>query len=374
MILSPEEIQGRQNSAYSPSRALFLVASVGAIAFGNAFLLVAGVVWTFTLSDMFEMTDRAFFAVAVAVYGICSIYSFFLWRRGFRRDEWISYLMLLVAFGFHATAMLKRGFSLSSCPVTNLYEAISFTLWSITGTYLVLGWWRRFRFLGAFASPVLFCVGVFALFPELDLPGDEPNFLKGWSSLHASLIMLAYGAFGLASVAGVMYLTQERDLKQHKARAVMSLLPPMGRLEATIGRLILVGFALLTVGLVLGGRTLKARELGYSLWDTKILWSGLVWAIYLVLLVMRWRFAQRGRRMAWGVVASFLFVLLTFWGTNLMSGIHHPQPEVKPDAKVQQRSVPGDRLDLVRFEAASGSGGEWVGFSVRGWPGEAGLV
>ncbi|MFM1941916.1 MAG: hypothetical protein RI897_898 [Verrucomicrobiota bacterium] len=320
------------------------------------------------------MTDRAFFAVAVAVYGICSIYSFFLWRRGFRRDEWISYSMLLVAFGFHATAMLKRGFTLSSCPVTNLYEAIAFTLWSITGTYLVLGLWRRFRFVGAFASPVLFCVGVFALFPELDLQGDEPDFLKGWSSLHASLIMLAYGAFGLASVAGVMYLTQERDLKQHKARAVMSLLPPMGRLEATIGRLILVGFGLLTVGLVLGGRTLKAREVGYSLWDTKILWSALVWAIYLVLLVMRWRFAQRGRRMAWGVVASFVFVLLTFWGTNLMSGIHHPQPEEKPGAAVRQGAVLSEGVDLVGRQSGAGPGGDCTASAVHAWPREAGLV
>lgn len=281
---------------------------------------------------MTGLTDRAYFAVAVALYGLCSIYAFFLWRRGFRHDERISYLLLLSAFGFHTVAMMKRGFSLSSCPVNNLYEAITFVLWTITTFYLVIGLWRRFRFVGAFASPALFCIGVFALFPELDQHGPEPDFLKGWSSLHASLILLAYGAFGMASVAGAMYLTQERDLKIHKVRAVLSLLPPMSRLETIMGRLLLGGFVLLTLGLVLGGHTLRSQGKAYSFWDAKIWWSALVWCVYLGLVLMHLRSAQRGRRIAWGVVASFVFVLLTFWGTNLLSAIHHPQPESLPPA------------------------------------------
>jgi hypothetical protein len=47
-----------------------------------------------------------------------------------------------------------------------------------------------------------------------------------------------------------------------------------------------------------------------------------VWAFYLALLIMRWRFAQTGRRFVWGAVGTFAFVLLTFWWTNLLSNIH----------------------------------------------------
>jgi HemX protein len=274
---------------------------------------------------MMGLTDRGSFAVAVAIYGLCSIYAFFLWRRGFRRDERISYILLLTAFGFHTGAMLGRGFSFNRCPVSNLFEAITFLLWTITAVYLVAGLWRRFRFVGAFAAPVLFCLGVFALFPELDQHGPTPDFAKGWGSLHASMILLAYGAFGLACVSGAMFLTQERDLKFHKVRAVLSLLPPIERLDRVIGRLISIGFGLLTVGLALGVYTLKSEGRAYSVWDTKIWWSLLVWTLYLAMLVLRLGYAQRGRRMAWGAVASFGFVLLTFWGTNLLSAIHHPQ-------------------------------------------------
>ncbi len=261
----------------------------------------------------------------MAAYGLSCIYSVFLWRKGFRQDDRVNYLLLLLAFGFHTLAMIKRGFSFNRCPVNNLYEAITFVGWTITACYLVIGLWHRFRFLGAFAAPVLFALGVFALFPELDKHGPKPDLIRGWSSLHASMILLAYGAFGLASVAGLMYLTQERNLKLHKVRALLALLPPMQRLDIAIGRLLAVGFVLLTIGLALGGKNLrdKGHDYAFSFWDSKIIWSAFVWLLYLGLLVMRLRFSQGGRRVALGAVGSFAFVLLTFWGTNLMSTIHH---------------------------------------------------
>jgi ABC-type transport system involved in cytochrome c biogenesis permease subunit len=66
--------------------------------------------------------------LAVVVYGVSMIYSVFLWRNGFRRDNHVTYLLLLLAFGFHTTAMLLRGFRLNHCPVSNLYEATLFAM------------------------------------------------------------------------------------------------------------------------------------------------------------------------------------------------------------------------------------------------------
>src|SRR3954462_4482323 len=141
------------------------------------------------------------------------IYSVFLWRKGFREDNRVNYLLLLGAFILHSTAMIKRGFSLNHCPVSNLYEATTFAAWTIVAVYLVVGVWSRLRFLGAFASPILFCIGVFALMPSLDAAhGAGPEVTSVWISLHAALMSLAYGAFGLSSVAALMYLTQEHNL------------------------------------------------------------------------------------------------------------------------------------------------------------------
>ncbi|MEO7678360.1 MAG: cytochrome c biogenesis protein CcsA [Verrucomicrobiota bacterium] len=255
-------------------------------------------------------------------YGISMVYSVFLWRKGFRQDNRVNYFMLLAAAIFHTTAMFQRGFSLDRCPVNNLFEATMFVTWTMVVAYLVFGIWSRLRFLGAFASPILFAIGVFALMPSLDVRGAKPEFSGGLVSLHATLILLSYGAFGLSSIAGIMYVTQEHDLKFHKLRAVFSRLPPIERLEKVMNWLLVAGFILLTLGLTLSPFLLKQKFHVYFNSDPKLIWSIVVWVIYLVLLLMHGRFGQGGRRFAWGAIGSFAFVLLTFWGVNLLSPAH----------------------------------------------------
>jgi ABC-type uncharacterized transport system permease subunit len=145
------------------------------------------------------------------------------------------------------------------------------------------------------------------------------------TSLHAALILLAYGAFGLGSVAALMYLTQEHNLKFHKLQAFFSLMAPIQRLEATVGRLLLSGLILLTIGLALGAYDLTHLDNPHSYRrDPKIVWSMAVWALYMALVIMRWRIALAGRRFALCAIGSFAFVLLTFWVVNLHSPLHNP--------------------------------------------------
>lgn len=270
--------------------------------------------------------DKRYFLLAVVIYGVSMVYSVFLWRKQFRQDSHVNYLLLLAAFAAHTTAMAMRGFSLQHCPVSNLYEATIFVMWTVVASYLVVGLWPRMRFLGAFASPFLFALGVFALMPRLDpAHGARPEFSAGLTSLHAAILALAYGAFGLSAVAALMFLTQERNLKFHKLRAIISLMPPIQRLEAVVRRSLLAGFILLTLGLGVGAYELHTSPHWEAYrGDPKIIWSAVVWLLYLGLIIMRWKYAQGGRRFALGAVGTFAFVLLTFWGINLLSTLHNP--------------------------------------------------
>jgi HemX protein len=270
-------------------------------------------------------TDRHFFLLAVIFYGLSSAYSVFLWRKGFRTDDRVNYLLLLGAFILHTTAMGKRGLRFDQCPVNNLYEATVFIAWAIVTAYLVIGIFQRLRFLGAFASHILFFMGVFALMPALDPPhATQPDFSNGLVSLHATLILLGIGAFGLSAVAALMFLTEEHDLKFHKLRAIFSLLPPIQRLERVMNNLLLGGIFLLTAGLCISPFLLKEKFGVYFKNDPLLDYSIFIWLFYLALIVARWKFGQRGRRFAWSALGSFIFILLTFWGFLLLSPIHNP--------------------------------------------------
>jgi ABC-type uncharacterized transport system permease subunit len=268
-------------------------------------------------------TDRHCFLLAVTFYGLGAVYSIFLWRKGFRRDDWMNYALLAVGVALHTVAMTKRGLTFHSCPVNNLYEATTFLLWALGLASLVYSLLPRLKFLAAFTAPLLFTVGVFALMPALDPPhGPKPEFSGALRSLHAATILQAYGAFGLAAVAAAMFLGQQHDLKVHKLRALLSLLPSMQRLELVTTRLAMVGFVLLTVGLAAGSQL--PRKAGVSFFaDAKVLWSALLWLVYLEVLVAHRFFGRSARRFALGVIIAFVFLLLTFWVTNLFSGLHH---------------------------------------------------
>ncbi len=249
----------------------------------------------------------------MVLYGLSSAYSVFLWRKGFRTDDRANYFILLAAFALHTTAMFLRGFNFKQCPVNNLYEATTFIAWTIVAAYLAIGLLPKLRFLGAFASHVLFFIGVFALMPALDPPrGPQPIFSNGLVSLHAALILLAYGGFGLSAVAALMYLTQEHDLKFHKLRAIFSLLPPIQRLERVMNTLLVSSVALLTLGLAISPALLKEKYGVYFKNDPLLDYSIAIWIFYLVLLIAHWRFGQSGRRFAWSTVGSLRFCCSPF--------------------------------------------------------------
>ena len=269
---------------------------------------------------LLNWSDKAYFCIAVTVYGIGMLYSFFLWRKGFRRDDWVVYSLLGCGLIFHTIAMAQRGFSLNQCPITNLYEATAFIMWTIVAGFLVVGLWPRLRFLGAFASPLLFVLGVFALIPDMDpeiVKGTKHNFSGALGSLHKALLLLSFGAFGLSAVAAAMFLTQEHDLKLHRFRAILSMLPPLQRLEQTMARLSWVGFGLLTLGLGVSSAYHFQPSKTVSLGDPMVIWMLVVWVFYSVLLLLHWRQAQSGKRFAWGALGSFVFMMLTFWGAML---------------------------------------------------------
>jgi HemX protein len=267
-------------------------------------------------------TDRHCFLLAVAFYGLSTIYSVFLWRKGFRRDDWVNYFLVAGGVALHTLAMTKRGLTLQSCPVNNLYEATTFLLWALGLACLVYSLLPRFKFLAAFTAPVLFTVGVFALMPSLDPPhGPKPEFSGALRSLHAATSLQAYGAFGLAAVAAAMFLMQQHDLKVHKLRALLSLMPSIQRLGMITFRLVAVGFVLLTIGLV-AGALLPRPEGDPYFSDPKVIWSALFWLAYLESIVAYKFFGRVSRRFALGVIMLFAVLLLTFWVTNLYSAMH----------------------------------------------------
>lgn len=276
------------------------------------------------LVTVFGLTDRQLFQIAALIYSVGLVYGVVAFRRSLEAPRWTLHAILGLGLVFHTLSMVNRGVAHGRCPVANLYEATVFTAWTISAACVALGIFKRLRFLAVFGAPVLVILGSFALLPRLDTPPPQPQVRLGIVSLHMSLTLLGYGAFGLAALVGITYLIHEHDLKTHKLRALTTALPPLELLDTTTRALMATGLVLLSAGLVMGMAWLKQTQGVFLKADPKILWAILVWIFYVSLLGLRWRYGIKGRKFALPTVGCFGFILLTYWGFSLISDIHSP--------------------------------------------------
>ncbi len=244
-----------------------------------------------------------------------------LYALGSRRlvaDRW-TFLFMAVGFIFHTIFLHARGDAIHHCPITNLFETLAFFSWSLVLSYLVVGPAYRMSILGAFTAPVVFLINFFALAAagSIDLPGAMP--VLGWQiEMHATLALLGLGVLGIAAVAGVAYLIQERQLKRRALTSWFYSLPNVGRLEFVQQRVLVWGFAIFSAGALLGFFIPHQNSEDW----VKIAWSAVVWSLYAALVVVLWLGRLSHKKTALLSVAGYVFILLTFWGIDSLSAAH----------------------------------------------------
>jgi ABC-type uncharacterized transport system permease subunit len=229
------------------------------------------------------------------------------------RPSRLNFFAITAGFAGQTAFLYLRGEAIGRCPLTSLFEVLVFLCWSMVIFYLLIGPAYRLSLLGAFTSPFVFVMQVVALL----LPPAPPAVARpanGWLELHAALSVMAYGAFALACVAGVMYLAQERQLKTHHIHSIFFHLPPIRDLATANRRLILAGFALYTIGLAAGGTHGSAHA------QLLQMMSIAIWAVYGAVLAAVWWRSISPRRVAWLSVGAFALALSTLWGVSVLAG------------------------------------------------------
>jgi HemX protein len=261
------------------------------------------------------MTDRTFLWLALVFYAISGALTLLRLRKSGPSPSPLNYATMLCGFALHTTFLYLRGQTVHRCPLTNSFEATVFIAWAAVLFYLLIGPSYRVSFLGAFTAPFVFMICLIALLGLNDTPRAEPLARSPWIDFHAAIAILACGAFALASVTGAMYLLQERQLKTRRLSSSFLLLPPIEQLDVINFRLIVLGFVMLTIGMI--GGVVSYHVVGH--WTKpKIAWAIVAWLVYATLLAARWLWSLRGRKIAVITMVSFAFVLFTFWGVNLL--------------------------------------------------------
>ena len=237
---------------------------------------------------------------------------------------WIGFTVQTVAIGLRWKESYDMG--LGHAPMSNLYESVVFFAWSIVLIFGIIDLKYRYRIIGAFVMPFALLGMAWA---QLYLPADinplMPALQSNWLLYHVITCFLGYAAFAVACGVSIMYLIKARSEEKgnEAAGGLMSQFPPTRVLDDLNYKAIMVGFPLLTLGIITGAAWANYAWGTYWSWDPKETWSLIVWFIYAAFLHARFTKGWVGKRAAWLSIIGFAATIFCYLGVNLLlSGLH----------------------------------------------------
>jgi len=211
-------------------------------------------------------------------------------------------------------------------PLSNLYESLIFFAGTIALIYLFIEWRYQNRVIGVFSAPLAFLTMAYAsLSPNISdrIQPLIPALKSNWLIAHVITCFIGYGAFAVAFGVSLMYLLKSR--RGEAEGGLVGRFPSTAALDELTHQLVMFGFLFLSAGIITGAVWANSAWGRYWGWDPKETWSLITWFVYATLLHARMMRGWRGRRIAWLSVLGFGAVLFTYFGVNLLPGLHSYQ-------------------------------------------------
>ena len=216
--------------------------------------------------------------------------------------------------------------------------------WVLIIAYL----WIRYRqpetLVGLFVLPMVICLiaAGTGLGPDLAFPSTKARTV--WNAVHGLSLLVGTATVILGFVFGVMYLIQTRRLKRKLPPYRRVRFPSLEWLQESSEMLLLVSMVLLGVGLLSGiVVNLINQKIGEGVlpWDDPVIVSSgalFTWLLIATVFNLYYRPARQGRKVAYLVLASFIFLFVEI-GIVLGSGHATRELEEPKDLAVVRQSV-----------------------------------
>jgi cytochrome c-type biogenesis protein CcsB len=244
---------------------------------------------------------------------------------GATRFQRIAVALAALGWLLHLAAVLTRGFAAGRVPWANMFEfGLTATLVGM-GTFLGALFWKDVRYLGAYITGFsLLSLGIVTVNFYVDVVPLPPALQSGWLVIHVLVAVLATGFFAIGAGLSIMQLLRSRAAasKAEGLRFVHTL-PGASTLESLAYRVNVVGFVFWTFTLIAGAIWAERAWARYWGWDTKEVWTFIIWTLFAGYIHARATRGWRGDRSAWLAIVGFSAVIFNYTIVNLyFKGLH----------------------------------------------------
>ncbi|WP_449278524.1 c-type cytochrome biogenesis protein CcsB [Leucobacter sp. GX24907] len=237
----------------------------------------------------------------------------------------IGFSLTVLGFLLHLAATVTRGIGAERVPWANMYEyALTATL-AIILVFLIAQFFVDVRFLGALVTgmAVLF-LGVTKINYYVEIVPLPPALDSYWLVIHILVAVLGTAFLTLSFGLSVVQLLQtRRENSDNDGLRWLASMPSAVRLEDVAYRMAIVGFVFWSFTLIAGSIWAEAAWSRYWGWDTKEVWTFVIWVLYAGFIHARATRGWRGTRSAWLNVIAFASVVFNFTIVNVFfEGLH----------------------------------------------------
>jgi cytochrome c-type biogenesis protein CcsB len=274
-------------------------------------------------------SSQTFFNISMGIYLICSLgYLIYAASRN-KIIGTISTALLTVGLLLHSGGLVFRWVETHQTgygyvPLSNMYESLIFFSWTIVLVYLILEFKYQQKIIGVFVTPFAFlAIALTSIIPGIDakIVPLVPALQSNWLAIHVITCFLGYASFAVSFGISILYLIQ--DKKGATKEGGSRWLPSISILDEINYKSIVIGFPMLTLGIITGAAWANYAWGSYWSWDPKETWSLITWFVYAAFLHARFTRDWKGRKAAILSIVGFSAVLFTYFGVNyLISGLH----------------------------------------------------
>jgi ABC-type uncharacterized transport system permease subunit len=251
------------------------------------------------------------FIATAALYAIACILYLFVLTRGSNKGQRMPGTVFVAALGAHLAFLMLEAPSQGQLPISDISQILSVSSFGIGIAFLLASYRFDVTILGAFIAPLSLMLFLASGLGSSYAP-VSPRVESVVLTLHIGANILGLVAFALAFVAGIAYILQERLLRRRQLGGAFQRLPSLDVLDTMGLRAVLVGFPLLTFGMITGTFWLLRAD-GSQFYISQAL--GLVaWGIFAGVIVLRVAAGWQGRKAAMGTMMGFVFTLLVLVG------------------------------------------------------------
>lgn len=241
------------------------------------------------------------------------------------RFEKFGFWVLGIATVVLGVGVILRGIAANRVPWANMYEfSISGALTILT-VYLISLRVRDVRYVATFITgfTLITLFAAVSLF-YVEVKTVMPALQSYWLVIHVMVAILAVGFFSVAAGFHIFYLIKDAGW----GKAIMDKFPDLKQLERIAYRFNMVGFVAWSFTLIAGAIWAERAWHRYWGWDTKEVWTFIIWVLYAGYLHAMATRGWAGKRAAWlglvgfgAVIFNFVVVNLFFKGLHVYSGL-----------------------------------------------------